>query len=101
MSNSWTAFVNSIVNSDGLKIGANLLNGLVQGVTKLTSALGSFGSIGLGAGLIAGIKNVGIFKTIQPTENNGLTEARTVSFLQARRLAQEELNASIARQEAT
>lgn len=59
LSNSWTEFVNTIVKSDALKDGVNLLNGLVQGVTKLTSSLGSLGTIGLGAGLLAGIKNVG------------------------------------------
>ena len=62
LSNSYTEFVNSIVKSDALKDGVNLLNGLVQGVTKLTSALGSLGTIGLGAGLLAGIKNVGRLK---------------------------------------
>lgn len=36
-----------------------MLNGLLTGVNNLTDALGSLGSIGLGAGLIAGIKNVG------------------------------------------
>ena len=60
LSNSWTEFVNSVVQSDTLKTGVNILNELVQGVTKLTSSLGSLGTIGLGAGLLAGIKNVGI-----------------------------------------
>ena len=60
LSNSWTEFVNSVVQSDTLKTGVNILNELVQGVTKLTSSLGSLGTIGLGAGLFAGIKNVGI-----------------------------------------
>ena len=59
LSNSWTEFVNSVVQSDTLKTGVNILNELVQGVTKLTSSLGSLGTIGLGAGLFAGIKNVG------------------------------------------
>ena len=59
MSNSWTEFVNTIVNSDELKTGVNILNELVQGVTKLTSSLGSLGTIGLGAGLLASFKNVG------------------------------------------
>lgn len=59
LSNSWTEFVNTIVKSDALKDGVNLLNGLVQGVTKLTSSLGSLGTIGLGAGIFAGVKNIG------------------------------------------
>ena len=60
MSNSWTEFVNSVIQSDTLKTGVNILNELVQGVTKLTSSLGSLGTIGLGAGVFAGFKNVGI-----------------------------------------
>ena len=40
-----------------------------------------------------------IFKTIQPTESNGLTEAKTVSFIKARKIAEEELNATLAKQE--
>ena len=59
LSNSWTEFVNNIINSDGLKAGVNLLNKLVEGATSLTSKLGSLGTIGLGAGLFAGLKNVG------------------------------------------
>ena len=59
LSNSWTEFVNSVVQSDTLKTGVNILNELVQGVTKLTSALTPLGTIGLSAGLFAGIKNLG------------------------------------------
>ncbi|MCI9077332.1 MAG: phage tail tape measure protein [Lachnospiraceae bacterium] len=59
LSNSWTGFVNSIITSDGLKTGVNLLNSFVQGITELTNVLGSAGTLGLGAGLFAGIKNVG------------------------------------------
>lgn len=59
LSNSWTEFVNSIFNSGGLKTGADLLNGFVEGLTKLTNAITPLGTIGLGAGLFAGIQNVG------------------------------------------
>jgi len=58
--NSWTEFVNGIVESEGLKIGVKLLNGLVEGATSLTSKLGSLGTIGLGAGIFSSIKNVGM-----------------------------------------
>ena len=51
--------MNSVVQSDTLKTGVNILNELVQGVTKLTSVLTPLGTIGLGAGLLAGIKNAG------------------------------------------
>ena len=60
LSNTWTDTVENIVNSDTLKGAVNLLNSLLTGVNKLTDALGSLGTIGLGAGLLAGIKNVGI-----------------------------------------
>lgn len=62
--NSWTEFVNGIIESEGLKIGVKLLNGLVEGATSLTSKLGSLGTIGLGAGLFAGVKNSGVRKCV-------------------------------------
>lgn len=66
LSNSWTEFVNSVVQSDTLKTGVNILNELVQGVTKLTSSLGSLGTIGLGAGLLASFKGAGRVKIAYP-----------------------------------
>ena len=66
LSNTWTDTVENIVNSDTLKGAVNLLNSLLTGVNKLTDALGSLGTIGLGAGLFAGIKNIG--KTYKCTD---------------------------------
>ena len=60
LGNTWTDTVDNIVNSDALKGAVNTLNTLLTGVNKLTDALGSLGSIGLGAGIFAGFKNVGI-----------------------------------------
>ena len=62
LSNTWTDTVENIVDSNALKTGVGVLNSLLSIVNKLTDALGSIGSIGLGAGLIAGIKNVGGLK---------------------------------------
>lgn len=59
LQNSWNELVNSLVNSKGLKSGVNFLNGLVQGVTELTSALGTLGTISLVGGGILGAKNAG------------------------------------------
>ena len=59
LQNSWNELINSLVTSEDLKSGVNFLNSLIQGVTELTSALGSLGSIGLGVGLFTGIKNAG------------------------------------------
>ena len=60
LSNSWTEFVNTLINSDELKLGVNLLNDLVQGVTNFANVLTPLGTIGLGAGIFAGLKNVGM-----------------------------------------
>lgn len=59
LSNTWTNTVENIANSDGLKTAVNTFNWLLTGVNKLTDALGSLGSIGLGAGIFAGFKNFG------------------------------------------
>lgn len=59
LSNSWTELINSLVNSDELKVGVNLLNSIVQSATKLVSVLTPLGTIGAGAGLFTGFKNTG------------------------------------------
>lgn len=57
--NSWTEFVNNVVNSDGLKTGVNLINDLVKGLSNIVDLFDSAGTLGIGAGLFAGLKNVG------------------------------------------
>lgn len=59
LSNTWTDTVENIADSKAVVTGINSLNGLLDIVNRLTGALGSFGSISLGAGLFAGLKNVG------------------------------------------
>ena len=59
LSNTWTDTVENIADSDALKFGVNSLEWVLDKVNLITEKLGSLGSIGLGAGLIAGIKNVG------------------------------------------
>ena len=66
LSNTWTDTVENIVNSDTLKGAVNLLNSLLTGVNKLTDALGSLGTIGLGAGLLASFKGAGRVKIAYP-----------------------------------
>ena len=66
LSNTWTDTVENIVNSDTLKGAVNLLNSLLSGVNKLTDALGSLGTIGLGAGLLASFKGAGRVKIAYP-----------------------------------
>lgn len=45
----------------------NQLNGFLSVINKITDKLGSLGSIGVGAGLFAGLKNVGRDKMDSPT----------------------------------
>lgn len=62
LSNDWTSFVQDIVNSDGLKTGVNLLDGLLKGVKSLSdglNSLGSFGTIGTLVGLVQSITGHG------------------------------------------
>ena len=50
------------MNSETLKGGIDFLNGALTLVNKLTESLGTLGTIGLGGGIFAGIKNVGYLK---------------------------------------
>lgn len=59
LSNSWTEFVGHIADSGELKAGVDLLNSLVQGLSRLAEFVTPAGMAGLGAGLIAGFKNAG------------------------------------------
>lgn len=60
VSNTWNDTVENVANSDAIITILNGFNDLLQIVNKVTDALGSFGTIGLGAGVIAGFKNAGI-----------------------------------------
>lgn len=59
LGNTFTKVVNNIVKSDAVIAGTNGLNSLLSVIDKVTSKLGSLGTIGLGAGLFSSIKNVG------------------------------------------
>lgn len=59
LSNTWTDTVGNIANSDLVTGLVNTLNGVLSVINDISSALGSLSTIGLGAGLFAGIKNVG------------------------------------------
>ena len=64
LGNTFTKVVNNIVKSDAVITGANGLNSLLSIIDKITSKLGSLGTIGLGAGLFAGVKNSGVRKCV-------------------------------------
>ncbi len=59
LSNTWTDTIGNIANSDAVITIINSLNSLLSIVNNVTDRLGSLKTIGLGAGLFAGIKNVG------------------------------------------
>jgi len=59
LSNTWTDTVDNVINSDTILTIVKSLNGLLSVINKVTDKIGSLGTIGLGTGLFAGIKNVG------------------------------------------
>jgi TP901 family phage tail tape measure protein len=59
LSNTWTDTVENVLNADDLTTIVDGLNGILNVINFLTEKLGTLGTIGLGAGIFAGIKNVG------------------------------------------
>ena len=59
LKNTWTDTIENIANSDGVISIINGFEKIISGANKLTDTLGTLGSIGLGVGLFAGIKNIG------------------------------------------
>ena len=59
LSNTWTDTIGNIADSDVVVGVVNSLDWILDKVNALTDLLGSFGSVGLIAGLTAGIKNFG------------------------------------------
>lgn len=59
LSNTWTDTVKNVADSDAIITIINGLNDLLSVVNNVTEELGSLGTIGLGAGLFAGVKNIG------------------------------------------
>lgn len=60
LSNTWTDTVGNVVNSDAVVAFVNVLNDLLGVINQITGALDSWGTIGLGAGLLTASKNIGI-----------------------------------------
>lgn len=59
VNNTWTSLVNNFVNSDGIIAVTNVFNGFLSVLDEVINKLGSLGTIGLGTGLFAGVKNTG------------------------------------------
>lgn len=53
------SFWNNFLNSSTFKTGTNFLTGILSLLDKISGTMGTLGTIGLGAGLFAGIKNIG------------------------------------------
>ncbi len=51
VSNIWTSIVNNVANSDAIIAGTTALGNFLEVINKITSSLGSLGTIGLGAGI--------------------------------------------------
>ena len=64
LSNTWTDIVGNMLNSNVFLTITNTANSFLEVINKITSAIGSLPSLGLGAGLFASLKNVG--KSICP-----------------------------------
>lgn len=83
----------TVVDSDLIKFFVDIGTTGVKAIDGLVNALSPLGTIGLGAGLLAGFKNVGIFRTIGTGD-----DTQVVNLLKAKKIAQDELNASLAEQ---
>ena len=59
LGNTFTKVIHNIANSDAVAAVIDGFNGLLSVIDKITSGLGSLGSIGMGAGIWAGMKNTG------------------------------------------
>ena len=57
LSNTWTDTIGNIADSDAVVTLVNGLNGLLSVVNSVNKGLGSFGTIGIGAGITAFVKN--------------------------------------------
>ncbi len=60
LSNTWTDTIGNIADSGAITAMVNALNSLLTTLNHVTGALGPLATIGVGAGLFAGIKNVGV-----------------------------------------
>lgn len=59
LKNTWEDTIENIASSEAFIAIINSFETIVSGINKLSDALGSLGTIGLSAGLFAGVKNFG------------------------------------------
>ena len=60
LSNTWMDTIENIADSDAIVSLINGLNEVLSAINSVTNVLGPLGTIGLGAGLFASFKNVGV-----------------------------------------
>ena len=60
LSNTWSGFVGNLADTDGVTAAIDGLNSLLSAAGSVTERLGALGTVGAGAGLLAGVKNVGM-----------------------------------------
>ena len=60
LSNTWSGFVGNLADTDGVTAAIDGLNSLLSAAGSVTERLGALGTVGAGAGLLAGLKNVGM-----------------------------------------
>ena len=59
LSNTWTSTIDKMADSDAVLSIVNMLNSLLSAGEQFTGWLGTLGTLAAGAGLFAGLKNVG------------------------------------------
>lgn len=64
LGNTWTSIVNNVIDTDALISVTNGFNSVLSVVETLTSALGSLGTIGIGASGILGAKGLGLTNNV-------------------------------------
>lgn len=70
LKNTWVDTVGNIADSDAIITAINSLNELLSVLNRFTDWAGSFGTLGIGAGLFAGLQNVGRDKMLSLKQNN-------------------------------
>lgn len=66
LSNTWTATIGNIADSDGITTAINGFNEILSVINILTDKFGALKTIGLGIGIFAGLKNVGGWRNVSP-----------------------------------
>ena len=85
LSATMTSVRNNLINEGNVSPIVDIISNLAKGLDVITSKLGLIGTLGTGAGLFAGIKNIGIFRTItdDATKANKSVKLFGISFKNA------------------